>query len=1121
MADHEIADDGAFEVPVTREVSKVNLRKIQRKKIILIASSSKVDHSALLMRQADADCSFTFKGQTVYGHRFILEICCPNLFLIAVNTKKKSLAKAKGQGSQMMSIEIDDKRLPVSPKTIVTLLKFLYSGNMNFFKMDVVEVFEVLIAAKTYELTNLVLLCQHWLIVALDGNTWFYTLKESRRLKLQEAVYCCKEFARNNFEEILVEKHGIVALGIDLFHEIVSFIHMPQERVELPGLEEVVERIRSEQILDFERIYSEMMRADAFFNHRSVLCHSGIVLTQCSEMNKVYNASESLIKIPAKYNFNDTTSQILLHFLYSGNDDKIHPYNAMQLIGFATDFGLSKLVAACEHQLSHGINFRTVVDLILIGKQLASNCVDQKSEEFKQIREVQLKCYNFIFKNFREFQFRQPISIDILMDIIYIFRAEKVSNAKNQGQEMARKRSDNQLQKKMYNRQLSRTISYNAFREIHSHGHSTTITPSNSNGAIQPALLPNATPSNPPPTTTASSTTASAQSRPTREHRDDDSRSKKHSTLKKSHKHSKHSTRSKPGKSPRDRTSGGTLSEASTLSITVENVSSSVRRTSSSRDSRKSRPPVPDFEAGANSTTATTTTTNASHAKDHDQATHSTFVTTNPSHPAPTGPLVSSSQHRVNIPKSNSLQELLLQHKKNQSGTNAGNLTNSNQPATETNDDGGEKKTPVNVENSEPLSPKPLSPHAPVVVLAPNGDVLPDPHVPTVTENGQRTPKTESSASVDDKSANGEVKPSPKPTLLAVQGLTEKQAESVGDSTATETTTTTHSETAASCTTTTDNTPRSRPGSPHKPEIAAIDTTANTNNGAQSLVMDLNLTLVQGGSSSHSPRSPHSTSASTTTTSTQPPSPGRTGLPSDRRPHLSSSDSMTSNSVVNTATTHEIEKPVASDPVVEPAAPVPSTTQHSSTATATTATNPAPSPSIPAKQPEPVESQRESVLVSPNQGFHVTFQSNSSEIIQPLKREESLFHERNDWQKIQQRAKQRPKVVVIASSDSNEAPKEGSSVSFIEKLRMQAQNNQSKPRPESSPVATGEKRKSLHIENLISQIQASNRQERPIESPVASDLAIKSENTKKLRSLFEDSQRPESEPILSKQKSKK
>jgi hypothetical protein len=64
-----------------------------------------------------------------------------------------------------------------------------------------------------------------------------------------------------------------------------------------------------------------MMRADAFFHHRSVLCHSGIVLTQCSEMNKVYSAQDNMIRIPAKYNFNETTSQILLHFLYSGYEE--------------------------------------------------------------------------------------------------------------------------------------------------------------------------------------------------------------------------------------------------------------------------------------------------------------------------------------------------------------------------------------------------------------------------------------------------------------------------------------------------------------------------------------------------------------------------------------------------------------------------------------------------------------------------------------------------------------------------------------------------------------------------------------------------------------------------------
>jgi hypothetical protein len=164
-----------------------------------------VDHSALLLRQNDADCAFYFKGQAIFGHRFILEICCPNLFLVATNTKyavlmkkkihfvvvffglltgnfflsfsilyfspnqlivlvdsvrkKSSQAKARPGQGPMMAIEIDEKRLPVAPKTIVTLLKFVYSGNVNFFRLDILEVFELLIAAKTYELANLVLVC--------------------------------------------------------------------------------------------------------------------------------------------------------------------------------------------------------------------------------------------------------------------------------------------------------------------------------------------------------------------------------------------------------------------------------------------------------------------------------------------------------------------------------------------------------------------------------------------------------------------------------------------------------------------------------------------------------------------------------------------------------------------------------------------------------------------------------------------------------------------------------------------------------------------------------------------------------------------------------------------------
>jgi hypothetical protein len=61
-----------------------------------------------------------------------------------------------------------------------------------------------------------------------------------------------------------------------------------------------------------------MMRSDVCFGFKSILCHLGIVTTQCSELGKQLMAVDNLIDIPNKYNFNEETTRILLHFLYTG-----------------------------------------------------------------------------------------------------------------------------------------------------------------------------------------------------------------------------------------------------------------------------------------------------------------------------------------------------------------------------------------------------------------------------------------------------------------------------------------------------------------------------------------------------------------------------------------------------------------------------------------------------------------------------------------------------------------------------------------------------------------------------------------------------------------------------------
>jgi hypothetical protein len=60
------------------------------------------------------------------------------------------------------------------------------------------------------------------------------------------------------------------------------------------------------------------MRSDVNFGFSSILCHLAIITTQCSELGKHYNSVDNVINIPAKYNINEETANILTHFFYTG-----------------------------------------------------------------------------------------------------------------------------------------------------------------------------------------------------------------------------------------------------------------------------------------------------------------------------------------------------------------------------------------------------------------------------------------------------------------------------------------------------------------------------------------------------------------------------------------------------------------------------------------------------------------------------------------------------------------------------------------------------------------------------------------------------------------------------------
>lgn len=139
-------------------------------------------------------------GKTlIHAHRAIVEIRCPNLYFHAV--KKKTIKK------NTVCLEVEDKKHIFTQKAFLTFLKFLYSSNVKFFGMDPLEVMELMVVAKVYECTNLLKLCQLFLLCLCDESRWFYILKESRRLDIAEATQVAKIFAKQNFEDLIVQVH--------------------------------------------------------------------------------------------------------------------------------------------------------------------------------------------------------------------------------------------------------------------------------------------------------------------------------------------------------------------------------------------------------------------------------------------------------------------------------------------------------------------------------------------------------------------------------------------------------------------------------------------------------------------------------------------------------------------------------------------------------------------------------------------------------------------------------------------------------------------------------------------------------------------------------------------------
>jgi len=380
-------------------------------RIAVACSTSKIDHSGILNKRDGSDVTINVAGKLLYAHRAIVEIRCPNLFLNAV--KKKTIKKAT------VFLDVEDKKGVMTPKAFTLFLKFLYSSNVKFFGMDPIEVMELMVIAKTYECHNLLKLCQLFLLCIVDEGKWFNILKESRRLELDEATCVAKMFAKENFPDLVIQKQGMVALGIDLFHEIVEFVVLPQPDSSLEDLNTVITASHVEIQEDFERICTEMFRADATFltSKEPLLFHSFVVFNQSTKLIQLFAPESSTMKLSSKYDeVSDEALVLLLKFLYYAYD-QFDPFISYQLSQFSLDFSLSLLHQLCERNM-HLVDSKNAVRAYHIAKEkIVHSQTGSHLEHLKTIKKLSLTT---ICEKFDVLDTNQIQETDLLVDLLVL-----------------------------------------------------------------------------------------------------------------------------------------------------------------------------------------------------------------------------------------------------------------------------------------------------------------------------------------------------------------------------------------------------------------------------------------------------------------------------------------------------------------------------------------------------------------------------------------------------------------------------------------------------------------------------------------------------------------------------
>eukprot|EP01094_Clydonella_sp_ATCC50884_P015243 TRINITY_DN25827_c0_g1_i1.p1 TRINITY_DN25827_c0_g1~~TRINITY_DN25827_c0_g1_i1.p1 ORF type:complete len:380 (+),score=188.46 TRINITY_DN25827_c0_g1_i1:151-1290(+) len=367
-------------------------------------------YKKLLMDSSYSDLSLIVGRDKVYSHRCIVSIRCEEILPLPVQDAKKK--KIKDKGSVTLKDGVPNQAI------LVKVLEYLYTGKVNFPKMDPPAILQLRKAGTHYKLDRLSWLCESYFMETMSMENIFHVLKAAADTKEEMIKDFCLKYALNHYNDFVTNKDGLRVLGIDLFQEVVaSQAHQPKfDAVEL----------RAEPpctlLADLERLYSLMPYADTKVSVDGdvINCHRSILAAASEKLgNLVSSGSNVEIK-----NLSAPAFRAVLKFLYYGDTD-IPTLPACELVPWARSNDLNELMKVCEDKIRGDVQTDTVLGILEVAYMAE---VAHKSD---LVEELKNKAFPFILAHLKEIDLgplkgMQPvIAQDILFKIQDYRKKEK------------------------------------------------------------------------------------------------------------------------------------------------------------------------------------------------------------------------------------------------------------------------------------------------------------------------------------------------------------------------------------------------------------------------------------------------------------------------------------------------------------------------------------------------------------------------------------------------------------------------------------------------------------------------------------------------------------------------